>query len=100
MAKVLTANDLKSGQVVFLAEDGTWTPIAKEARVVLDADGEAQLAEIAARSEAENLVTLVEVIPADVFDGAVWPSRNREQIRASGPTVRRDLGYQAEGLLS
>lgn len=98
MAKILTANDLKSGQVVFLAEDGTWTPLAKEARVALDSEGEAQLAEIAKRAEAENLVTLVEVIPAEIRDGKVWPSRNREQIRASGPTVRQDLGYQAEGL--
>lgn len=99
MAKILTANDLKSGQVVFLAEDDTWTPIAGEARVALDAGDEAQLAEIAARAEAENLVTLAEVIPADVRDDKVWPSRNREQIRASGPTVRQDLGYQAEGLV-
>ncbi|GEQ97565.1 hypothetical protein JCM17844_12020 [Iodidimonas gelatinilytica] len=28
-------------------------------------------------------------------DGRPWPTRNREYIRALGPTVRRDLGYQA-----
>ena len=99
MAKILTANDLKSGQVVFLAEDGSWTPIAKEARIALDDGAAEDLAQIGARAEAENLVTLMEVIPAEIRDGAIWPSRNREQIRATGPSVRRDLGYQAEGML-
>lgn len=98
-AKILTANDLKSGQVVFLAEDGSWTPIAKEARVALDDAAAKELAQQGARAEAENLVTLVEVIPAEFGDDGPWPSRNREQIRAKGPTVRRDLGYQAEGLI-
>ncbi|MGD8326299.1 MAG: DUF2849 domain-containing protein [Sphingomonadales bacterium] len=99
MAKILTANDLKSGQVVFLAEDGSWTPIAKEARVALNDAVTEELAQQGARAEAENIVTLVEIIPAELLEDGPWPSRNREQIRAKGPTVRRDLGYQAEGLI-
>ena len=93
---ILTANDLKNGHVVFLAADGSWTPLVGDARLAKTLEEKEELQTIGVRAEKEQLVTLMEIIPAEVGDNGAWPVRNRERIRASGPTVRPDLGYQAE----
>ena len=47
---------------------------------------------------ARNLVVDVYAFPVEVRNGHVVPKALREAIRAAGPTVRRDLGKQAQGL--
>ena len=36
-------------------------------------------------------------VPVEIRNGHVVPKALREAIRAAGPTIRRDLGKQAEG---
>ena len=87
-AKVITANDLRQGLVVFLDNDGGWTVDITQARVVEegpDLDG----AVAHARAETEAQIVL-EAYPIDVVvtDGVPVPVRLREKIRADrGPTV-------------
>lgn len=96
--KILTANDLKTGQVVFYSTAGIWSPKVADAQVA-HSDGEAeQLSHIGRQAIAAREVVEVEVIPALETENGPFPVRNREQIRALGPTVRPDLGYQAEGV--
>ena len=87
-AKVITANDLRSGAVVFLDGAGGWTVDIAEARVLEDGpDLEGGLA--CARIETDAQVVL-EAYPIDVIvtDGLPVPVRLRERIRAErGPTV-------------
>lgn len=85
--KLITANRLFDGVVVFLSADG-WVADIARAAILNAADAlEAGLA-TAARSAAEHQIVDVNVI--DVFldeSGRPVPVRLRERIRAFGPTV-------------
>ena len=87
-AKVITANDLRSGRVVFVDGEGGWTVDIAGARVLEDGpdlDGAVAFA----RAETEAQVVL-DAYPIDVVvtEGVPVPVRLRERIRAErGPTV-------------
>jgi hypothetical protein len=97
--QVLTANRLRDGLVVFLDRHDAWVEHILDARV-LNGGEEAEAAETVGRDAvAERDVVepyLIDVRPAAT---GVTPTRLREKIRAEGPTVRRDLGKQAEAAL-
>jgi hypothetical protein len=87
-AKVITANDLGDGLVVFLVADGGWTHFIAEARVIVDGP---DLDEANAYAkEQHDARVVVEPYPIDVAvgaDGIPVPVRMREKIRADrGPT--------------
>ncbi len=87
-AKVITANDLRSGLVVFLDGEGVWTVDIAEARVVEDGP-DLDAAAAHAKEQAAAQVVL-EAYPIDVVvtSGVPVPVRLRERIRAErGPTV-------------
>lgn len=96
--RIVTANEIMSGQVVFLRPQGGWSSDPAEAAFAESREqAEALLAQGLA-SNARSEVELVALIAAERdAQGRPRPTRNREIIRAAGPTVRRDLGYQAEG---
>ncbi len=87
-AKVITANDLRGGLVVFLDQNGGWTLKIAEARVIEDGP---DLEEATAYAKAQHDARIVvEPYPIDVkvTDGVPVPVRIREKIRADGgPTV-------------
>lgn len=94
MLRVLTANRLSDGAVVYLGANG-WSEWIEAARVATDDAAAADLEACGARAVAEREVVdpyLIEVTPAS---GGFAPARLRERIRAAGPTVRLDLGKQA-----
>ena len=91
--KVITANRLTDGAVVYWSNEGAWTSdFAEAARFDKDAADDA-LAKVAVRVREITEAYLVETDDAGVLNGR---TRIRETIRTSGPTVRPDLGYQAE----
>jgi Protein of unknown function (DUF2849) len=94
MPQVLTANRLLDGEVVYLAADGAWVESLTAAAVLATkAEGEAALA---AGLKAELNQEIVHAYLFDIVDGATRkPIKQREIIRAAGPTVRTDLGKQA-----
>ena len=87
-AKVITANDLGDGLVVFLDQEGGWTHLIAEARVV--DDGPDLDGAIAYAKQQHDLRVVVEPYPIDVtvVNGVPVPLRLREKIRADrGPTI-------------
>jgi hypothetical protein len=87
-AKVITANNLRDGLVVFLDHDGGWTHDIALARVVEDGPDLDQ-ANAYAKAEHDARV-VVEPYPIDVevTAGVPVPVRLRERIRAEkGPTI-------------
>jgi hypothetical protein len=93
--QAITANRLIDGQVVYLREDDQWSPRIREA-IVADSDELAKtLLELAKRAVAKRLVVDPYLFAVAVEDGRIRPLGQREQIRAAGPSVRTDLGYQA-----
>ncbi len=91
--KAITANRLEDGVVVYLGADDGWTSdLAKAARFE-DEDAKAALAGAEARAGEIAGAYLIEVSDAGAPAGR---ETLRETIRKDGPTVRLDLGYQAE----
>ncbi|TPK96155.1 DUF2849 domain-containing protein [Mesorhizobium sp. B2-4-12] len=93
--KILTANRLGDGIAVWYA-DGGWAETVDQADPAHDKAAEDRLEAIGARAFAANEVVDVNLIDAEIVDGVVEPVRLREKIRAAGPTIRGDLGKQAE----
>jgi len=83
--KLLTGNDLASGDVIWWTGSG-WSRHVGEAADV-GAEGEA----ILARESAARRVNAGYVIDAEATGDGPLPSHIKERIRASGPTVRADL---------
>jgi hypothetical protein len=95
--KILTANRLGDGIAVWYA-DGGWVDRVDHAELAQDKTAEDRLEAIGAKAYADNEVVDVNLIDADVVGGVVEPVRLREKIRAAGPTIRGDLGKQAQRL--
>ncbi len=94
--RIVTANRLTDGVVVFLGDAGRWSERVADAVAVVDETAAAELLKMAERDVALRRVVGPYVIDA-VIDaaGALQPLRLRELIRARGPTVRPDLGPPA-----
>ena len=92
--KVLTANRLAPGEVVYWNARHGWVGDLQQAQVFEDADAEAAL------KAAGEWVLSCEVVapylfPVRVDAAHILPLSAREAIRANGPSIRRDLGKQA-----
>ena len=98
MPDVITANRLADGVVVFQTDEAGWSEDFNRARVLKDAGATAAALARAIEDEAANLVVEPYAVPVEIRNGHVAPKALREAIRAAGPTIRRDLGKQAEGL--
>ena len=97
MDGMVTANRLSDGLVVFLTAAGAWTEDFHAGAVLTDAAGKAAALAQGAKSAAANEVVDPYWIDLERRGGHFVPKALREAIRASGPTMRRDLGKQAEG---
>ena len=93
MPQILTANRLSDGAVVYRTAEGGWAERLTAAQIVDDvprAEAEGK--------QAQDARIVVGAYLMDVKgDGAALaPVKMREIIRAAGPSVRPDLGKQAE----
>ncbi len=92
-----TANRLSDGEVVWLGANGKWVE-AVEASLALTSVEDRDVAEaVAQKADADNYVVEPYAIDVSVDGGVVTPTKFRERIRATGPTIRLDLGKQAAG---
>jgi hypothetical protein len=92
--KVITANKLSLGEVVYWTKSRGWQPSLQQAQVLEDADAEGAL-ELAAESVKRCEVVAPYAFPVRVEQGRIIALSAREQIRARGPSVRLDVGKQA-----
>lgn len=90
-AKIVTANRLDDGFVVYLTAEGGWSE--RLADGVLLNDGEAD-ARLQAVNGAGHVIGPY-LIDVSLRDGVPRPRGQRETLRTLGPSVRPDLGYQA-----
>ena len=87
--RIVSANDLFLGDVVYLDRHGGWTRRLDEAEVAMT-DAEAAALEALARQPL--LVVGPYLLPVTLDDtGAPSPRHYREKIRDRGPTNRTDL---------
>ena len=100
MAKVqdpqmLTANRLRDGEVLYW-KAGNWVLALAEGEVFADPKAADAALAAAGRYVKENIVVAPYLFDVRVADGVIKPVKEREIIRAKGPTVRGE-GKQALG---
>lgn len=93
---ILLANDLIEGDTIFRGK-GTWERDPARAKVAHDEATAELLESEGSAAAAANLVVdpYLVVVKLDA-DGRPVPTHFREATRITGPTVRPDLGKQAE----
>jgi len=94
--QVLTANLLRDGLVVFMTEGAAWSPWIEDAAIVTTKEAALELegqGNIAAKANVVVGPYLIDVIDDN---GRTRAALIREHLRTLGPSVRRDLGKQAE----
>lgn len=102
MDQVVIANRLSDGLVVFLAAApgaprGEWMLRLEQASVAADAARAEELLGLGVASARErHEVVEPYLIEVERTASGLRPTKYREVIRALGPTVRRDLGKQAD----
>lgn len=96
--KVITANRLLKGDVVWLGENGNWVERITLARIFEGKEAVAEGLAIGAEAESRQEVVGVYEMDVTVEDGVIVPVRLREKIRATGPTTHLNLGKQAQAV--
>jgi hypothetical protein len=84
-SRVVTANDLRLGGVVYLTADDRWSPRLSDAELLED-EAHAQLRLLHAESQPERVVG---AYLAEARAGAAGPepAHLRERLRAAGPSA-------------
>lgn len=91
--KILTAHELKTGEVIYWSNDGAWSASIADAALMENGTADAALRRAEA---AETIVVHSYLVPMDGPGSPVARERVREIIRAQGPTVHPHFGKQAE----
>jgi hypothetical protein len=87
---VVTANRLRDGRVVWLAEGNVWTENPQSAQVFVGPAVDAGLAAGAEAEHQQGVVGAYAVVVARTPDGP-WPLSMRERIRAAGPSIQAGI---------
>jgi hypothetical protein len=91
--QMLTANRLRDGEVLYW-KGGDWVLTLAEGEVFADPQAADAALAAAGRFVRENVVVSPYLFDVKVADGVITPVKEREIIRAKGPTVRGE-GKQA-----
>ena len=95
MMKVITANRLRDGRVVFLSSKGAWVLPIAQAEVFGDKDALEEALASAQHSIADNRIVDPYDVDVRVENGIPVPLRLRERIRTHGPTTGSDTDKTA-----
>ncbi|KXF78880.1 nitrite reductase [Paramesorhizobium deserti] len=85
--KVLTANRLTDGEVVWYGADGQWRETIEGVSIARDQEAAAELEAAGKAAMGANLVVDANLIDVEDRGGELYPLRLRERIRISGPTI-------------
>jgi hypothetical protein len=83
---VVTANRLRDGRVVWLAQNGEWVETVREAAVFPGEQVESGLA-VAEEAERRHVVVAPYPVEVDTTPRGPVPLRMRERLRVAGPSV-------------
>ena len=85
--KIVTANRLSDGAVVYLRAGGIWGTALADALLLGDAEQETQALRVASDAHAADLIIGAYAMAVETQSGAMKPTSQRERIRHLGPTV-------------
>ena len=95
MPQVVIANRLRDGIVVFLGTDRSWVEGLQDCPPAESQDQADELLRLGQAAEANQEVVDPNLIEVERRQGTLHAVKMREVMRATGPTVREDLGKQA-----
>ncbi|MCB1519389.1 MAG: DUF2849 domain-containing protein [Hyphomicrobiaceae bacterium] len=85
---IITANLLRSGEVVYLGNDGRWTTELSDARIADTPAARSEIEAVAAEAAAANEIVSAYLMDVRIEAGTPAPASMRETIRAQHrPTV-------------
>ena len=94
LPQMLTANRLRDGEVLWW-QRGQWVTALSEGEVFDDPTAAEAALAAAQAFVRDNVVVAPYLFDVRIVDGAIKPVKEREIIRAAGPSVRTDTGKQA-----
>ena len=97
MSDIITANRLSDGIVLFQDNSGGWVEDFAHAAIYPEAAATKAALALAKEDEARDLIVEPYAVLVELRNGHYAPKALRELIRATGPTIRLDLGKQAQG---
>ncbi|MHA1165161.1 MAG: DUF2849 domain-containing protein [Alphaproteobacteria bacterium] len=95
--RVLTANFLQDGIVVFLGPGGAWAPSLERALLAHSDDDVARLEALGGRAAEANLIIDPYLIEVEYAGSALSPVAFRERMRARGPSVNLEFNSKTNG---
>jgi len=95
--RVLTANLLSDGIVVFLGKGGTWSSSLEGAQMAHSDDDVVQLEAQGGQASQANLIIDPYFIEVEETGGALSPVEMRERMRAKGPSVNLEFNSKTNG---
>ena len=93
--QMLTSNRLRDGDVLYW-KAGSWVLTLTEGEVFADEAAAKAALDTANAQLPQNKVVAPYLFDVRVENGAIKPVKEREIIRAAGPTIRLDTGKQAD----
>lgn len=90
MAQMIIANRLRDGRVVFMTAEGAWVESIDDGLLIDDAAESGRMLDIGMRGERNCEIIDPCLIEVTEQDGVRTPTAYREEIRATGPTVRTE----------
>jgi Protein of unknown function (DUF2849) len=97
MTRILTANRLNDGAVVYLDRSGEWTRDLDRAAGAADEPAAGALLAAGERAVAQRLVVAPYLIEVETGKDGLRPLRYRERLRALGPSVAAGPPADAAG---
>ena len=91
---LVSANDLITGAVIYLAADGRWVARPEQADLITDEDLAA--ARLARAEQEPGRAVGVYIAPAEPGTTGPRPAHMREHFRASGPSAPARASWEAD----
>lgn len=86
--RIVTANRLRDGAVVYRAVDGNWRGAIMDAELAANDHDAAEILARAERDVAASVVVAPYLVDVLRTDEGLVPTSLRERIRAAGPTIQ------------
>jgi hypothetical protein len=87
MLKIISANRLTDGLVVYLISEGVWTADISQAKGFVSDNEVDSALQIAKADEKRNLMLDPFAVEVEAIDNGYEPLSRRNSIRAKGPTI-------------
>ena len=92
--KLITANRLIDGEVVWFSNQNSWVNDLNKAKVIENAEELARALQMAEEAVADQQILEPYAVDVQRVNDRIEPISMKEKIRAHGPSIQLDFGQQ------